>query len=213
MTIISPETIAAWNSSPYALAILAILSFTESAFFIIPPEVMFLPMALLNPANAIPLSLFISVASILGAAFGYWVGLKGGKPVLKKLFSDSKIEKVSHLYQKYDVWAIAVAAFTPIPFKVFTVAAGVFDISFKRMILVASVFRTLRYLILGVLIFAFGESITYFIEHQLDMVLLVGTVAGIALFLGYKFVYPRIEAKAIHLTLRDRLRALLRIRS
>ncbi len=208
MNLISPETISAWSSSPYGLGILTLLSFSESAFFIIPPEVMFLPMGLINPQSAIWLAIFISIASILGAIFGYYLGQKGGKPILNRLFSQEKIDKVRALYQKYDAWAIAIAAFTPIPYKLFTISAGVFDINFRRFLLASVIARTSRYLLLGVLMYIFGDSVRYFIEHQLDKVLLFGTIGLIGAFVAYKFIYPQLEARLTHLSLRDRLRSI-----
>ena len=210
MTLFSPDLIAAWSSSPYALAILGILSFSESAFFIIPPELMFIPMGLINPSTAIPLSIFVSFTSIMGAAFGYFIGVKGGKPILQRLFSQKKIDNVSNLYKKYDAWAIIIAAFTPIPFKVFTVSAGVFDINFKRMIIASIIGRSSRYILLGALVYIFGDSIKYFLEHQLDKVMLIGTIAAIGGFILYKFIYPQLVAHFTKLTLKDRIRAIFK---
>lgn len=193
------------SNSPYALLILSILSFSESAFFIIPPEVLMLPLSLANQSLSLLYALITTIASVAGAMFGHWIGQKGGKPLLKKLFSQEKIDKVKNLYQKYDAWALIVAAITPIPFKVFTIAAGVFDVDFKRLVIASAVGRGSRYFTIGLLMFIFGESIRGFIENQFDKALLIFTLVIIVAALLYKIVWPFIESKLTHQTLKDKL--------
>lgn len=205
MTLFEAGTIEAWVTSPYAFLILALLSFSESAFFIIPPEVMVIPMGLARPDMALWYGLFISALSLMGAAFGYWLGQKGGKPILHKLFKQEHIDAVERLYQKYDTKAIFIAAFTPIPYKVFTLSAGVFDLDFKRFFLASIIGRTSRYMLIMGLIALFGESIRYFIENQLDVVIGLGTVALIVLVAFYKIALPFIEEKWLKRSLKDML--------
>lgn len=195
MTLINPETLNLWMASPYALFILALLAFSESAFFLIPPEVMVIPMALAAPDKAIFYGLFISLLSLLGAIFGYWLGQKGGKPVLNKLFKEKHTIAVKKLFQKYDAKAIFIAAFTPIPYKVFTLSAGVFDLNFRRFLIASIIGRSTRYLLLTGLIAIFGPAVKSFIENQLDLAISLGTAALIALYAFYKLAIPFIEEK------------------
>ncbi len=203
MNILQPGTIEAWMSSPYVFLILGLLSFSESSFFLIPPEVMVIPMGIAAPHNALWYGLFISLFSLFGAMFGYWLGQKGGKPILRKLFKEEQTKAVERLFQKYDTKAIFIAAFTPIPYKVFTLSAGVFDLDYKRFMIASIIGRTSRYMIIMSLIFFFGESIRYFIEHQLDMVIGIGTLAAILLFAFYKLAIPFIEEKLLKRSLKD----------
>ncbi|MBU0576778.1 DedA family protein [Patescibacteria group bacterium] len=205
MNLLQPGTVEAWMANPYALVILALLSFSESAFFLIPPEVMVIPMGIIAPHKALWYGLFISVTSILGAIFGYYLGDKGGKPILRRLFKEEHTQAVEKLFQKYDTKAIFIAAFTPIPFKVFTLSAGVFSIDFKRFLIAAIIGRTSRYMIMMGLIFFFGENIRYFIENQLDVVIGVGTVVLIALIAFYKLAIPFIEEKWLKRSIKDML--------
>lgn len=205
MTLIDATTLTAWSNSPYALAIMSVLSFSESAFFIIPPEVLMLPMALANPKLALWYATVVTVTSVLGAMFGFFIGQKGGKPILKKLFGEEKMEKVRGLYQKYDWKAIFIAAFTPIPFKVFTVAAGAFDIDFKKLVIASIIGRGSRYFLLGGLIFLYGEPIRDFIENQLEKTILIGTLLLVGSFFLYKFVLPIIEQRLLKDTLKNKL--------
>ena len=205
MTLIDSSTLIAWSNSPYSLVIMSILSFSESAFFVIPPEILMLPMALANPSLALWYALIVTITSVLGAMFGFFIGQKGGKPILRKLFGEEKMEKVRGLYQKYDWKAIFIAAFTPIPFKVFTVAAGAFDIDFKKLLLASIIGRGSRYFLLGGLIFFFGEPIRGFIENQLEQTILIGTVVLVGGFFLYKFVLPIVEQRLLKDTLKNKV--------
>ncbi len=195
MNFLQPGTVELWMASPYVLAILGLLSFSESSFFLIPPEVMAIPMGISAPEKALWLGLFISLLSLFGAMFGYFLGQKGGKPILRKLFKKKHVLAVENMFKKYDTKAIFIAAFTPIPFKVFTLSAGAFDLNYKRFLMASAAGRTSRYMILMSLIFFFGESIRYFIEHQLDMVVGIGTAIVLALIAFNKIVIPFIKKK------------------
>lgn len=170
-----------------SLGILSLLSFTESSCFIIPPEVVLIPAAIAAPHAAIWLGVLTTVTSVLGAQFGYWIGLKGGKPLLYKFFSEEKIDKVKIMYHRFDASAILVAAFTPIPFKLATISAGVFDINYKRFLLASIVGRGTRYLLISILLFLYGEPVKHFIEYDLNRFLSIAILASIIFYLGYKY--------------------------
>lgn len=206
--IIDTSSISSLASSPSALAILSLLSFSESSFFIIPPEVLLLPMALAEPTKALLFGLLTSVTSIFGAIFGYWIGQKGGKPLLNKLFSEDKSNKVKDLFNKYDATAILISAFTPIPFKVFTISAGVFDLNRKRFIIASIIGRGSRYMLLSGLIYIYGNSIKNFIENKLDQTLLIGTGILLAIIIFYKIIMPALGKKFSNLTLLDKIKKL-----
>lgn len=171
---------------------LSLLSFTESSCFIIPPEVLLIPAALSAPHAAIWLGVLTTVTSVIGAQFGYFIGFKGGKPLLHKFFKEEKVEKVKIMYHKYDAWTILVAAFTPIPFKLATISAGVFDINYKRFLLASSIGRGSRYMLISVLLYLFGKPVQYFIEHDLNRFLAIGTLGVVLVYLSLKFVKPLI---------------------
>src|SRR5690625_3920488 len=104
------------------------VSFIEAIFFPIPPDVMLIPLVLLRPSEGLLFALMATVGSVLGATVGYGIGLKGGRPVLSRFASRQRINQIESLLGRYDTWATAVAAFTPIPYKVFAIAAGVFSL-------------------------------------------------------------------------------------
>lgn len=208
MALLEASVLANLVNSNSAIAILSILSFSESAFFIIPPEVLLIPMALASPQTAIFLGIITSVTSVLGAFFGYWLGQKGGKPILRKLFSEEKIEKVKILFNKYDASAILVSAFTPIPFKIFTVSAGAFDINLRRFAIASVVGRTTRYMIIAGSLYFYGESVRSFIEHDLNRFLAIATIAAIVLYFIFKIAIPYLENKYLSETVANKIKRL-----
>lgn len=122
-------------NSNNSLLILSALSFAESSFFPIPPDTLMIPLALMNPKMAIFYALLTTISSVIGGVFGYFIGLKGGRPLVQKIIKEEKLYQVKLLYQKYDVWAVLVAGFSPIPYKIFTIAAGLFELDLKRFII------------------------------------------------------------------------------
>ncbi len=205
MAFIDTTQFVELSTSPWAQVILGSLSLSESAFFIIPPEVMMIPMSLTTPNMAIWLGIVTTITSVIGAAVGYVIGKKGGKPVLTRLFDQKKIDAVHVLFKKYDTTAIFISAFTPIPFKVFTIGAGVFDLDFKRFMVAATIGRGSRYMLIAGMIAIFGESIRYFLEHQFDKVVAVGTVLLLAAFAVYTFGIPFLERHAVASSFKARL--------
>ena len=159
------------------------LSFIESSVFPIPPDVILIPMCLAEPKNALIFATITTVASVLGAVFGYGIGRFGGRPVLNFLFKkqQSKIEEVEKLYNKYGVWAVGAAAFTPIPYKIFTITSGVFKMNLLGFILASIVGRGGRFFIVAFALMLFGEKI----KSNLELIIIV---VSILLILFYVIV-------------------------
>ena len=127
-------------------------------------------------------------ASVLGAALGYFIGLRGGRPIVERLFKPDKIWLAERLYKRYDVWAIGVAAFTPIPFKVFTITAGVAQLDFRRFILASVAGRGGRFFLVGGLVTIFGESIERWIDQYFEIVTVAFVVLLVVGFLAVRYV-------------------------
>lgn len=179
--------------SSNAVFLLFILAFAESSFFPIPPDAILIPLALLNPSKAIFLGILTTIASVLGGAFGYLIGYKGGRPIVKKFISDEKLYKVKLLYNKYDVWAVSIAAFTPLPYKVFTIAAGLFELDFKRFMVASFLGRGGRFITLGVLIHFFGPTIKPFLEKNFEL----ATIGFVVLIIGGFLVVKKLDFKKL----------------
>lgn len=140
------------------------VSFIEAIFFPIPPDVVLIPLVLLRPSGALLFVLLATVGSVLGASIGYGIGLKGGRPFLARFASGQTVARIESLLGRYDYWATAVAGFTPIPYKLFALAAGAFMLDFKRFIIVSILSRGLRFSIIALLLARYGPDMKVFIE-------------------------------------------------
>ena len=145
-----------WAHSPYGTVALFVLAFTESSFFPIPPDVLLIALAVSIPAKSFRYALICSIGSVAGGVFGYLIGLylmdAVGYNIIELLRNVAdKYDYVQELYKKYDAWIVAVAGFTPIPYKVFTITAGAFEINFWVFVIVSryieggKIFYTRRY--------------------------------------------------------------------
>lgn len=140
---------------------MAIIAYFEAMFFPLPPDVLLFANALFKPQTAWIYALVAGVASTFGAATNYFIGLKGGRRFFHFIFKNQhdKLEKIEKLYQKYGILTVFIVAFTPIPFMVFTMASGIFELSFIAFVITCFIGRTLRFLTLAFLIATFGSQI------------------------------------------------------
>ena len=121
--------------SDWAVVLLALVAFSESIVFPIPPDPLLIAVGVASPTSAIWVAALVTVASVSGAYVGHWLGRRVGRPLLRRLVSESKTERAEALFNRYGVWAILVAAFTPIPYKVFTILAGIMDLPIRPFLL------------------------------------------------------------------------------
>lgn len=156
--------------SPWAIGILVLNAFGESIVWPVPPDPILIAIAAIRPKDALWIAALVTVASVSGAFVGHWLGLQVGRPILNKLFPQRHISKAEGLFQKYGVWAILVAAFTPIPYKVFTILAGVLHLDRKSLLVGSIVGRGARFMLQGSLIFVFGKEIESFLETNLEVI-------------------------------------------
>ena len=169
---------------------LFVLAFIESSFFPIPPDILLIVLALEHPDLALFFALITTVGSVLGGMFGYGIGYVGGKAVLEKFMSHNKIQRVHDLFNKYESWTIGIAGFTPIPYKVFTIAAGVFYINFWKFVVMSLLSRGARFFLEAVLIMFFGAQIVIFIDTYfgpLSLLVVVVLALGLYMYKRKKF--------------------------
>lgn len=165
---------------------LFILAFTESSFNPIFVELLLFPLCLANPELSLWFALVATVGSVLGGAFGYGIGLFGKAAILDRFFSKKKIEKVHKMYDEHGSLSVFLGAFTPLPYKIFTISAGVFYISFPRFI-VASIFgRGIRFFLEAFLIMMYGHTIIDFIDAYFNW---ISVAVGVLLVLSYVVWY------------------------
>lgn len=133
--------------------------FSESTFLPFPMEAISIPIYLSNPKNAILYSLILITFSSLGSIFGYKLGEVLGLSFLKRFSSSKYIDKISLLYENNSFLTILSSAFTPIPYEIYVISAGIFKINFKKFLLASILSRFLRHFPQGILIFLFKDSI------------------------------------------------------
>ena len=166
------------------------IAFAESSFFPIPPDVLLIPLGIGAPKKALRLAGICTVGSLLGGLLGYLLGLEFyeliGRRIVEFYGAGEQYERVRDLYQEWDAVAVLVAGFTPLPFKLFTIAGGVFQINLVTFLLAAAVSRGARFFLLGGLIAWFGPVIGSFIDRYFNLL----TILFIILLLGgFAIVY------------------------
>ena len=159
--------------SPYALWALAIVSFVESSFFPIPPDVLMIPMIIARPSRAFLIAGVATVASVAGGMFGYYIGAAlmdtVGQPILEFYGKADSFAEMSAVFNEYGAWAVVIAGVTFLPFKVVTIASGVTGLPLGVFI-VSSIFaRALRFFLVAALLWKFGAPIRDFIEKRLGL--------------------------------------------
>ncbi|NQD67173.1 DedA family protein [Bacillus haikouensis] len=170
---------------------LILVSFADSSFFPIPPDVLLIPLAIANPENALLYALYTTVASVIGALFGWWIGKKLGRPILVYLFSEERIQKVEEYFMKYGPMALLIAGLTPVPYKIFTIFAGVSGVKIRVLVIWSIIGRGIRFFLEGAIILALGAKAKPFIEENFTMLTLT---AGGILLLAY-IIYLVIRKK------------------
>ncbi len=162
-----------WADSPYGVPALFGLAFAESSFFPLPPDVLLIALALGNPANAWWYAAVATIGSVLGGAMGYGIGWYGGRPVLKKIMGQERVDVVHDYFQRYEAWAILIAGFTPVPYKIFTIGAGAFFVDFKTFMLASLVSRGARFFLVAGAIQLFGPWIKELIENYFNLLSII----------------------------------------
>ncbi len=182
-----------WAETPYGAPALFILAFCESSFFPIPPDVLLIALGVGLPRKSLKFALVCSIGSVLGGCLGYLIGLKFmdviGLEIIRFYGLFDKYDYIRELYTQYDAWAIGIAGFTPIPYKVFTISAGAFKISFPVFVIASLVSRSARFFIIAGMLYIFGPQIKGFIERYFNALAVTFTVLLVAGFVLIKFVF------------------------
>ncbi len=186
------DWVVGFSERPNAVRTLFVIAFAESSFFPIPPDVRLIPLAIGNPRRALRFAALCTVGSSLGALLGYFLGLEFYEVIGQRIVAfysvGEQYERVQALYQQWDVVAIALAGFTPIPFKIFTITAGVFKINLLTFTIVVLLSRGARFFLLGGLIWRFGPSIRNFVDRYFNLLVILFSILLVGGFLIVKYV-------------------------
>lgn len=201
-----------WAETPYGVPALALLAFAESSFFPIPPDVLLIALAISIPKRSFQYALICTLASILGGCFGYLLGAEFFHPLVNPVIEffglsekwfgfpleGQSLEKIIKGYffypnglfwkawewfNQYGFLAIFLAALTPIPYKVFTISAGFFEVGLDVLILGSILGRSFRFFGVALLIYFLGPSIRIFIDKYFNILTILFAILLIGGFL------------------------------
>ena len=168
------------------------VSFVESSFFPIPPDVMLIPMILADRAKAWYFALVATLGSVLGGVFGYLIGYflfdAIGQPMLELYGYADKFEKFAAQYNEYGAGIVFFFGVTPCPYKVITIASGATGLNIAVFMLASVLSRGLRFFIVAALLYWFGPPIRDFIEKRLGLVFTVFVVLLFGGFIAIKYL-------------------------
>jgi membrane protein YqaA with SNARE-associated domain len=186
------DWVIAWAEHPSAQVALFGISFAESSFFPIPPDPLLVAMGVSQPKRVFRFALNCTIASVLGAMLGYLIGyafwVQTQEFFFSYVFKQAHFETVRDRFEDWRVWAVFGAAFTPIPFKVFTIAAGVFGSNFPLFVAAATAGRGLRFFLEAAVVYKTGDRARDLIDRHFNLLAILFFLLLIGGFAVVKYV-------------------------
>ena len=180
------DKVLSWAQHPRANVILGLLSFAESVIFPIPPDVMLAPMAMTQPQKAWRLAFLTTVTSVAGGILGYFLGYWAYEslvlPAVERLGYQDKLLTVQGWFADWGVWIVFIAGFSPIPYKLFTVTAGVMQIAFFPFVIASAISRGMRFYLVAWLLRTGGPEMGVKLREYVDR---IGWTLVILVIIGY----------------------------
>jgi membrane protein YqaA with SNARE-associated domain len=177
----------------YAIPFMGVVSFAESSFFPIPPDVMLVPMVLANRKKAFTIAAVCTVTSVLGGLLGYTIGFYFfetiGAWVVKTYGLQAGLESFRHGFAEYGTWIILIKGLTPIPYKLVTIASGAAHFDLFTFVWASIVTRGARFFIVAALLWKYGEPIRAFIEQRLTLVTWLFLIALVGGFVAFRYLF------------------------
>jgi membrane protein YqaA with SNARE-associated domain len=188
------EWVESFAEKPHALWALFLIAFAESSFFPIPPDVLLIALAVSFPSKSMRFAAVCAGGSVLGGILGYYIGFglmeTVGDPIIATYHAQEYWVKVEEAYRgELGVWFLSAAAFTPIPYKVATIAAGATQMPFLPFILASAIGRSARFFLVAGLIWKFGPSFKSFIDKYFDKLSIAFIVLLVLGFVAVKYVF------------------------
>lgn len=186
------KRVISWAKHRHASYYLTATSFAESSFFPVPVDVLLAPMVLAQREKAWWYASLATLASVAGAIFGYYIGLflfdQVAQPIINFYHFQEKFIYVQELFNKYGIWIIFIAGFSPIPYKIFTITAGVVGMPLLPFILTSLVARGARFFLVAGLIYAGGEKIDAVLEKRVEQIGWASVVIIVLAISIYQFI-------------------------
>jgi len=188
------DWVLGWANRPGGTWALFGIAFAEASFFPIPPDILLIPLALGRPKRSLWFALVCTAGSVLGAIGGFLIGTflfaSVGQAILELYGVTRQYAELGQMFNN-NLWlTLGTAGFTPIPFKVFTIAAGAFGVAFLPFIVVSAASRGGRFFLVAGLLRLFGEPIRAFIERYFNILSLLFVILLVGGFLLVGFVLP-----------------------
>ena len=181
------DWVLSWSDSRWGWLALFVMALFEASWFPLPPDILLIALCLGATKRSFRFATICLTGSILGAALGYgighflWIAPSGEPTALAAFFYDhvfsvESFNNVGNLYDRFNFWIVFTAGFTPLPFKLFTIAGGMFDINFVMFIIASIVARGMRFFLIAWLIWKFGAPIKGFIDKYFNLLASLFTV-------------------------------------
>jgi membrane protein YqaA with SNARE-associated domain len=177
---------------PHAVWWLALISFLESSIFPIPPDVLLIPLTLADRRRAFWYATVCTIASVVGGWVGYAIGYAlfetVGRPIIAFYHLDDDFAAFRQVFNTYGAWIVLAKGMTPIPYKLITITAGVTRLDLMTFSLASIVSRGVRFFLVALLLWYYGDPIRRFIERYLTWVMLAFLVALVGGFLALRYI-------------------------
>lgn len=179
-----------WAKTPYGTWVLFLLAVAESSFFPVPPDVLLIALSLSLPHRSFFYAAVCSAGSVLGGVIGYYIGAVFmqilGCPIVGFYHGERIFDRLAFAFNQHSFWAIFIAAVTPIPYKIFTIAAGALKTDLGIFLLASLLGRPLRFFSVALLIFLFGRRVKAFIEKYFNLLSILFVILLIGGFIVLK---------------------------
>ena len=188
------DTLLAAARSRYAVWVLGIVSFLESIIFPVPPDVLLIPMVVASRRQAFRYATICTLCSVAGGVLGYMLGVylysSLGPDIVSLLDLEAHAERFMQIYHDYGHWAVLVAGFTPVPYKVATILSGVAGYPMASFLAASFIARGCRFFLITVILWKYGSNLQEFVERRLGLVTLAMTVVIAVLILIGSVITP-----------------------
>lgn len=183
-----------WATTPYGAPALFLLALVESSVFPVPPDILLIALCVASPLRSWRFALLASLGSVIGGMLGYAIGWGLWSAVADYFFAyvpgftPQLFEHVQNLFSRHNFWVVFTAGFTPIPYKVITIGAGVFQVDFLMFLLASMVSRSLRFFLVAALLFRFGPEIRSFIEKYFNILCIIFVILLLGGFVVFRWI-------------------------
>jgi membrane protein YqaA with SNARE-associated domain len=184
-----------WAYTAYAAPALFILAFAESSFFPIPPDVLLIAIGLSLPQKVFRFAALCSLGSVVGGMVGYAIGYSLWGVSADWFFNwvpgftPQIFQRIQQLFSQYDFWLVFCAGFTPIPYKVITIGAGVFNVNFVIFVIASAISRGLRFYLISAIIYRYGARASQLIDKHFNKLTIVFALLLLAGFVVVRYLF------------------------